>query len=457
MSKFNNPGRAAVALPQPPRFQWTQPQPVQPPAPRPSTGVVSPADASPMVSVGFRLFLTLLLAGYLNDWSFRLLGGKAYLSTIAVVLVPLAWLASGQALAGFKRSTGIWWLSFLLLLMMGVPFSYWKSGSVEVISNYATRSLSLFFYIVSFTTTLKRCRTLMKVNLICAGIVLLTCAAFGSFTNDGRFQIGDSIFFSNANELGLQLVLGMALFCFMFYSGVKWQIALGAGGFLLSFVYLVKTGSRGCLLASILLVLVIFYTTKKKALMAIVLVPAVAIGLALSPASSLRRLALIFQPAASAMTDDERSAVESSLERQELFRKGLMYTLTHPLLGVGAGQFPVAVFGDAAKQGQHASFLGTHNSYVQVSAECGIPAFICYMAVIVISLRRSYSLYSVTRGRPEYSDVEGLAFTLMAGVVVYSFATFFFHMAYTGLLPLLSGQVLALSNATAGQIQPRRR
>ena len=408
-----------------------------------------------MSKAGINLFYALLLAGYLNDWSMRLMGGKAYLSTVTIVLVPVVWLASGQALKGLRDKVGLWWIAFLLLLLMGAPFSYWRSGTLSLISTYTFRSLALYFYIVTFASTVARCRGLMKLNIICASIVLLTCATFGSASGDERFQIADSIFFANSNELGLQLVLGMTFFLFMFYLGGAWRIVVGVAGLLLSFSYVIKTGSRGCLLSSLLLFVVIFVLSKKKAQLIIAMIPIVIIGLTLSPAASLRRLSLIFQPAAqSALTADDISTLESAADRQRLFRLGLVYTLTHPMFGVGAGQFPVAVTGDAAKNGQHAAWLGTHNSYVQVSSECGIPAFICYAAVILICLRRSFRVFQMSKGRPEFRDIEGLAFSLLCGMVVYAFATFFFHMAYTGLLPLLSGQVVALSNAAEPLLRP---
>ena len=402
-----------------------------------------------MSKVGVYLFFALLLAGYLNDWTMRLMGGKVYLSTVTVVLVPVVWLASGQALKGLRDKIGIWWIGFLLLMLMGLPFSYWKSGSLALISAYSFRSFALYFYIVTFMSTVARCRSLMILNVVCSVIVLLTCAAFGSSGGGGeRFQIADSIFFANSNELGLQLLLGMTFFLFLFYLGGARRIILGLAGLLLSFSYMIKTGSRGCLLSAILLFVAVFVLSKKKGQITLVIVPLMIIGLVLSPAASLRRLSLIFQSnPQGALSESDLSTLESSRERQELLRKGLVYTFTHPIFGVGAGQFAVAVAGDAAKTGQHEAWLGTHNSYVQVSAECGIPAFICYISVILAGLNRIYRVFRFSQGKPEFRDIEGLAFSLLCGLVVYAFATFFFHMAYTGLLPLLSGQIVALSNA----------
>jgi O-antigen ligase len=157
----------------------------------------------------------------------------------------------------------------------------------------------------------------------------------------------------------------------------------------------------------------------------------------------LHRLTLIFG-ASNEIMENDLGALMSAQQRANLLRKSIEFTFTHPLLGVGMGQFAVAYTGDAEKKGEHAAYLGSHNSYTQVSSECGIPAFICYFSIIMITLSRSLRTYRRARGKPGLKDLEGMAFVLFATAITYSVATFFFHMAYTVLLPLLSGQATAL-------------
>lgn len=108
------------------------------------------------------------------------------------------------------------------------------------------------------------------------------------------------------------------------------------------------------------------------------------------------------------------------------------------------GQFVTATMGEAAKKGEWEAALGTHNSYTQVSSECGIPALGCYFAVICICFQRTYRMYQLAAGKEQFREIEGLAFSLLIGILIYSVATFFFHIAYSGLLPMLSGATMAL-------------
>jgi O-antigen ligase len=410
---------------------------------------ISEAGSPNMVaSVGFLLYCTYLLSGFANDWAMKLIGNKAYLSTITLVLLPVPWLLSGNAFRGLQRPVGRWWAAFLMCLLVSTPFSVWKGGTVAMLSNYVPRSYVTFFYICAFTTSLRRCRVLMFANIAGAGILLLTCMKFGGTGGpvDGRFIIPDSLFFSNANELGLALLVGVTSFLFLVYQpGMKMQI-LGAAGILLSTIYALKTGSRGCLLAAVAMFGLIFFFSRNKVKTVIFALPIFGLALLMLPSTTIHRLLLFgTDPGANqAQTTEDIAAIDSQLQRRELFKKSLALTFRHPLLGVGPGQFAVAASGDAAKTGKRSPWLGTHNSYTQVSSECGIPAFICYCAVLGFCFRSNWRLYQQSRNNPALKDLEGLSFCLLASAMVYAVSTFFFHIAYSGGVPMLAGFSLAL-------------
>jgi O-antigen ligase len=404
-----------------------------------------------VASVGFFLYCAYVLSGFANDWAMRLMGNKAYISTIALVLLPVAWLLSGNALRGLQRPMGRWWAAFLVWLLLAVPFSVWKGGSAALLWNYVPRNYLTFFYICAFATSLRRCRILMYVSAAGAVVLLLTCMKFGvaGSAEGGRFAIPESLFYGNANDLALALLLGVTSFLFLVYqTGMKKRI-LGLAGILLSVMYALKTGSRGCMLAAIAMFLLIFLSNRNKIATATFALPAIGLSLLLLPSATVHRLLLFGFDSSElqAQSESDVAAIGSQVQRQELFKKSLYYTATHPLLGVGPDQFAVAVAGDSAKQGVHSAWLGTHNTYTQVSSECGIPAFICYCAVLVISFRSNLRLYRQTRDNPGLKDVANLSFCLLAAILVYAVSTFFFHIAYSGSLPALAGFTLALQLA----------
>ena len=60
----------------------------------------------------------------------------------------------------------------------------------------------------------------------------------------------------------------------------------------------------------------------------------------------------------------ESVAINSAKQRQRLLAKSIMFTLQHPIFGVGLGMFVVAEDNDAHAGGRRkGSWQGTHNSY----------------------------------------------------------------------------------------------
>jgi O-antigen ligase len=416
-------------------------------------------DASPIATAGFILFCIYLLSGFANDWSLRLFGSKAYLSTVTLFLLPLAWLFSGNALRGFHTRTGRCFAAFLFWMLLAAPFSIWRGGSATFIANYVPRAYFCFFYTCSFVTSLRRCRQLMYVQIVAAAFLLLSCAVFGGAGGDAgetRLRIPHSLFYANSNDLALALLLGISSFLFLLASpGIANRVA-GAACVLLAAFYAFQTGSRGSMIAAAGLFALIFWLSRGKwkvaALGLSVLVVLFAAAIAGAPSSTLHRLSLLVHE--EALLDDPTSSrsettadlasVASQKQRQELLHTSLRYTLMHPLLGVGPDQFPTAVEQDAARMGQHTPWLGTHNSYTQISSECGIPALIFYAAVILFCLRSNLRLYLRTRDRPAQRELSALSRCLLAGTCVYAVSAFFFHMAYSADLPMLSGFTVAL-------------
>ena len=465
MSRFKSspgsaaPGSGSTGTLAAPRVDLLTPAPLRQPAA--NTPQISPfaESSSPNIvaTIGFFLYCTFVLSGFANDWAIKLLGNKAYISTVTLFLVPVAWLLSGNALRGLQRPMGRWWAGFLVFMILATPFSVWRSGSLTLLVNYIPRNFLIFFYIAAFATSLRRCRILMYVNVAGGVILFLTCLKFGQSgaeMADGRFSIPGSLFYSNANELGLALLLAVTAFLYLLYQRNIAIRIFGLAGILLCFVYALKTGSRGCMLAAVAMFAMIFLLSRNKIATVILTIPALGIALLFLPSSTLHRLMLFgTDPGAlQAESSADVAAIDSQVQRTELFKKSLYYTVTHPLLGVGPNEFAVAVAGDASKTGVRASWLGTHNSYTQVSSECGIPAFICYCAVVVLCFRTNWRLYRRSRNNPALKDVSALSFCLLAGILVYAVSTFFFHIAYSAGLPSLAGLTLALQLAA----EPRR-
>jgi O-antigen ligase len=436
---------------------------------RVQTAVVSayagrlPPPSNPVANAGYILLCIYVLSGFANDWSLHFFGVKAYLSTVTLVLLPLAWLFSGKALRGLHSGAGLCWAAFLLWMILAAPLSVWRGGSAALLANYVPRAYLEFFYTCSFVTSLGRCRQWMYVQIASGAALLLSCAAFGSAggnmgdqPGEDRFRIPDSLFYANSNDLALALLLAISSFLFFFRKPSRAGGLAGIAGILLSTFYAFRTGSRGSVVAASAMLILIFALSRNKrnvVALGIATLAVVLLGTIGSQSSSaLHRLSLLSSDASSPPeSESDVSSVASQVEREQLFKTSLRYTLLHPLFGVGPDQFATAVSQDAARASQHLPWLGTHNTYTQVSSECGIPALIFYAAVIGLCLRSNLRLYRRTRDRPADRELASLSRCLLAGTLVYAVSAFFFHMAYNAYLPVLAGFTVAIQLAAARQ------
>ena len=459
MSRFRprtSPSGAVLAPARPvPPVQVARPSQFDRPV-QPSSVVATPAEprSNVMQRLGFWVLCGYLASGTVNEWALRLMGIKGYLSVITLVSLPVFWLTCGSTFRGLRQTIGWWWVGFLCWMLLSTPFSVWRGGTFDMLSNYVPRSYVLFFYVAALAVSFRNCRQLMHLNVATAFATLLTCVAFGSHGDDGRYMVqGGAGFLGNSNELAMVLLIGMTQFVYLFSEKNRLGKVIAIGGIALSMPYLFWTGSRGGVIGAVAYVMVLLYTTRQRVRALAVIAVLVVIGVTFAPASVLHRLTFL--------TGDEEvsnrsdlSAVQSRTSRVALLKRSISETISHPIWGVGPGMFPVQVMEEAKAKNEWSQALGTHNSYTQVSSECGIPAFICYLAVIIICIQLNFKTWKRFRNQAKCADITALAVALLSGSVVYAVCSFFFHMAYTGSLPLLAGQTLALYLAAKQRIEP---
>jgi len=460
MSRFNNP-KALPSLPLQPSRMATgvaapSPRPVvmndlanersRPAAPRPGPAFAIGSEAVPnkLQTVCLFVVIVYLLSGCANDLIFRFTHGKAYISATCILLLPLLFIATGSPLRGLQTSTGRWFAAFAMWVAIAVPFSIWKGGSVDLLVNYVPRFFLVCFYVAAAAVSLRQVRTLVRVMGVAALFVIVSCLAFGGYI-DGRFSIPDSLFYSNANELGLQLLLGIIIFMYSFFEKNKLAKVVSAVAIFVSLTFILKTGSRGVFLATLATGIVVFLMSRQRMIVVLAAVPALIIGFVLAPSEMRHRLALLVSSEPAQVTSDsDATAVGSVFQREYLLRTSIALAIANPLFGVGPGQFAVKVAGEDEKRGVHSAWLGTHNSYTQVASEAGLPAFIFYLATVVTCMRMDYRIYRRSKGRAGLETIAGMSFCMFLSTFAYSIAIFTFHEAYGLHLPLLAGVSISL-------------
>ncbi len=427
------PGKVLSATPAPPWSQRVRP----------------PVVAGNFVQrIGFWILCAYIVSAVLNEWAIRLLHIKAYVSVISLFAVPVVWLCSRLIFRGLKHPIGWWTTAFLIWLVIDIPFSVWHGGSFSLVTNSLARNYMLYFYITALVLSVNDLRQFMFVNAITSGLMVISCVAFGRYDMDGRYFLPGGVgIFGNSNYLAMALLLGVTQFVYIFSRKGWIGKIIAVPGIAFSLIYMTRTGSRGVVLAAIAYGIMLLSISRHRVRSFAIAIVLGAGALALTPSGAFHRLMLLTgdEPV---RTSGEASAIESETSRIGLLKSSLRETLLHPLFGVGPGQFAVQQSEEAKDEGVPAAWLGTHNSYTQVSAECGLPAFVFYCAILFGSLGLSLRIWKRFRNRSDGEEVTALSIALLSGLLVYAVCSFFFHMAYEGSLPVYAGQAVALWMAT---------
>ena len=375
---------------------------------------------------------------------------------------PLAPLGFCLLLYGLLTSRWMDWLlakpTLLLLALTGlmVPSALagnWPGGSVETLMNFWVRSLLYFLIVVTLGRGLVGVVSVMS-SLAWSVVVLIMMGLLEGGAEGTRFGIGEGTL-SNPNDLAAALVMALP-FCGWYVLGsgrsMLLRLPMGAVTACAAFM-LLRTGSRMGLLALLAVGVVLLFISRGR-LRLMVAVATVAGGLGaifFLPKAIQQRFETIVENDVENADDnpDVSYAVASSETRWMLLKNSLRVTAHHPLLGVGPGNFS----GENAKltkgAGLRANWQVTHNTYTQVSSECGIPAALIFVGLLVYCLRATNRLRKAMAAHPDLRAHAPVAFWLFIGLVAYTCVAAFGSFAYGFHLPLLAAMVAALKTAVA--------
>lgn len=278
--------------------------------------------------------------------------------SVTLLLAFAGWLLRGARTSGAPQFLLL--PVFILIAMASEVVTGW-SGGMEYVIEQMGPSLIVFFVLASAIDDPRRTATTFAVIGLCAMVLALHSvqqAEHGvgwtgmTLGEDGRIRyVG---IFNDPNDLGLLFVMALPMvLCLASRAGFlgRWFWRFGAL-LLLAGVYLTK--SRGTQLA-VLLMGAVYLWQKRGLLTAGSLGFVGLVGLMLMPSTRMNDL-----------DPDE----ESAFGRVDAWYEGLDMFKTHPLFGVGFGNFT------------DYNPLTAHNSFVLVLAETGFLGFLTWLAFV---------------------------------------------------------------------------
>ena len=319
---------------------------------------------------------------------------------------------------------------FLLVMLLSDVANGWLGGALEQLEKFGPTVIAFFVLATAVSASRKRVVVTFAVFTLCAMVLALHGVdQFNSgigwtgmgLSEDRRIQyVG---IFNDPNDLGLLFVATWPMALYLssrggFVGRVFW---LAGAALLLYGIYL--TNSRGAFLA--IMVIVAVYLWRKRGLLT---------SLALS---GIGMMGLLLIPTrVQEISVDE----DSAFGRIDAWYEGLHMFLSHPLLGVGAGNF--TDFND----------LTAHNSFVLVIAETGFLGYVLWLSFVGYSflmtlqiLRHQIEVAAQATELQIGADWErerSIALTMLLSLCGMFAAAFFLSRSYTVVMYLLIALVV---------------
>jgi O-antigen ligase len=378
---------------------------------------------------------------------------------ITGILLTIALPLTGRIGEFWKSPLAKPWMAVLVMMCLAAAFSTWPGQSVPFAFQYGLRFHVLPFYVVAIACTTRRVRYLMKWIAGGGLLLLLLCATIGK-VEDGRFLLAE-VSLSNPNDLAFSLVFALASLTLLAFARSARGKLLWFAALPFCIYYVLKTGSRANFITLIAMGVTAFLLSTPGVRMMLLLVTPLIVLLVTPfiPRETLHRLTLIVSDPTSARVDQGlKGAVDSQAARTELQKRAISLTLHHPLLGVGELMFTEGVEDMVRSSlGVKSGWQGAHNTYLEISAETGIPALVFYVWSLGLCFVLNYRAYKTCKREPSMAENLPQSMCLILTTVAFAVGILFCNNAYDPHVDVLVALTAANSLAIRSELAAAKR
>ncbi|HKE21983.1 MAG TPA: O-antigen ligase family protein [Bryobacteraceae bacterium] len=401
------------------------------------------------------LLLLLVKFAMLPELLSLLFGFNTYVLYIVGIPAAVGIIVSG----GVRRTVAglpAWvWISFACWMVLCVPFSSWKAGSLDLVKVFVRDDILLMLAVAGLMVSWRDCQLMIRAIACAAAVSVLSGRLFAT-EEAGRLSLSFSGVLGNSNDFAAHLILTLPFVLVFVYNSRSKLVRLGAAlvvGY--GLLMIVKTASRGALIALIVCAIFAFLAGSALQRMALLmLAPLVLLAvLLLVPSTTLQRI----RSFSSSEQDVSQEALESTDARRYVLQKGIEYTLEFPIFGVGPGQFSSYEGKHNKVFGEHGMWHQTHNAWVQASSECGIPGGLLLLGGYISSFWILFRTWREASRRSDCRDIRNAVFCVLMGMSGFMVAITFLNFAYYFHGPALAGMAMVLRRAARYEFAHRGR
>jgi O-Antigen ligase len=380
--------------------------------------------------------------------------GRLHLSIITGLLCIVGLLATGGLPVMLVSKPGVWLSLFSFWIFVGLPFSMWRGGSFADFTGVWIKSYVTFFLVGGLIFSLDQVRKMALVLALCA-LSQIYLAFHGGIQSDNRLTMSYGSL-GNSNDLATALLVSLPYVVFVILNKRSNTILriLFIPMTVMLFVAVLKTGSRGGLIAVAALIAIAFFRSPGGNKLQIAVAAIIVVGLfaAFVPSSLRARYMTIFSNESAGDSQSVASAVDSSNARRALLKNSVELTLRHPVFGVGLGQFAPQSFNLMIAKGQPGMWFTSHDIFGLVGSEIGIPGLIFFCGTMVVCFRSLHRMSKLPKVTPEIDLISGLANAIFMSLAAYVVCGIFSTQAYAYQLPVLASLTAALERVAAPYI-----
>jgi O-antigen ligase len=366
---------------------------------------------------------------------------NSYLLFVVGVPAILGLFISKSASRPFRFPEAYLWMAFSLWIVVTIPFSIWKAGSLQIVEDYWRTNVILFLLLGGLTRTWKEFERLLQVLAVSCVVNLAIIKVFGQLDTNGRMTLPFGAL-ANSNDYAAHLL--MLLPCLLWVAltakSIKFRIlTLGVFGYGLFAV--LSSASRGALVAvSAGIVYFLFSASTKQRIWAAGLAAVMLFAVfSLMSREAVQRM-LSFSKNSSSASDE---ALESSDIRQHLLEDAIHSALKYPLFGLGPGNF--ATFEGKTKPGM---WEPAHNSYATVASETGLPGFFLFVGGIAATFLTFRRIKRRFQGDAQPKELMQAAICMQLMMVMFCLAVGFLNFTLSFHFPTMVGLSIAMAYAT---------
>lgn len=336
-------------------------------------------------------------------------------------------------------------------MVVSIPFSIYVGGSVSYALGILPQSAAIGLVLTAAATSSSHLEALMRALVLALALMgnalLLGMGQAIRDTHGLRYSI--SLMY-DPNDVALLAVVTLPFAVMVTRDrGWFWRIMgmLAISGIV---AIVLKSQSRGGLITLVVTTLPLLLSRRSpipawaRATCAVLSLSAVT----LLPREYLERASTIFNP-----SKDYNTTAENG--RLALAKRALGHIATHPITGVGFGQFPTAEGQWARRNLRERGFMWmqAHNMYLQAATEIGLPGAAALFSVLVLNVRLGRRARRLRRrGVITKADVERAA-ALSRSTMAFLVGGLFLSAAFSPLMVLLTALGLGYSQYLAVRIR----